>query len=256
MILFSNLSIHRISRKSIYIFDSHKYALLMWGYFSNRKAPFKLITIDYHTDTRLAFNKYSWDYFKTNSQEIDRAKIRKFAANQIDPDNIKCVYSNLNQLQNDEQIDAALKLNYISDAIVISCSNEFADEDINYFLNECHRGWSYFYPYEQVENPYEAFPYINSYLLNRLEDEYFEGMGFSYQNSYSPFVLDIDLDYFPTRLSLQPKHRDIISQLVKNAEFITIAREQKYFDDNCRESDFSIVEAEELLLSLLHSILR
>ena len=68
------------------------------------------------------------------------------------------------------------------------------------------------------------------------------------------FILDFDLDYFPTRESLKPNKKKIITHLILDAQFITIAREKKCFVENCKENNFSVLEAENLLLKLIESV--
>lgn len=47
----------------------------------------------------------------------------------------------------------------------------------------------------------------------------------------APFILDIDLDYFNTRKSVQPDDHSIFHELIRRAQIITIAREPKCVTD-------------------------
>ena len=66
-------------------------------------------------------------------------------------------------------------------------------------------------------------------------------------------ILDIDLDYFKTKRSLEPENYSIFKKLAKNAEIITLSREEIWvklltFEDNTFNSDY-IIEKLSLLLN-------
>ena len=93
---------------------------------------------------------------------------------------------------------------------------------------------------------------LKKYYLNRLDDEYINDTKF--KTPSDPFILDFDLDYFPTRESLKPKNRDTIANLISKAQIITIAREEVFFQEKCEQLGFSVTEAETLLLKLIETI--
>ena len=89
-------------------------------------------------------------------------------------------------------------------------------------------------------------------MNSRVSDKYILDMNFKIPSKQ--FILDFDLDYFNSITSLEPEDKNVISDLIKNCEFITIAREEHYFD-KLKEEDFTVKDAENKLIDLIESVL-
>jgi len=247
---FSNLQVHSINRKTVYVFDEHQYALPLWAEFSiSNSKQYGLVTFDFHTDTRQGFNRYAC---LQNSGELHRVwdEFRINYVNSITPTDIKAVVEATKNLANDEHICAALNFGYIDNAHVVNVENEHHDLNIFYYRIKTP------FDLESIEitqNPYERDNGLTQFFLNRIEDDYLVDTGFSIPPN--PFILDFDLDYFPTRESLNPKNRKIITELISKAQIITVAREEFYFEKNRKQQGFDVREAESLLLKLIEDVL-
>ena len=127
----------------------------------------------------------------------------------------------------------------------------YTDYDIQYFFTN-----NFFDLASNIitSNPYNGeYKYLLEFRLNRLDSNYISSTNFKPPNG--AFILDFDLDYFPTRESLMPKNRNFIEDLINKAQFITIAREKTYFEKNREQEGFSIEECEDLLMNLIDTTL-
>lgn len=247
---FSNLKIFLAKTKEVFLVDYHQYVLPIWAYYSliNRH-PYTLVTFDYHTDTRQAFNSYAHkktkEIYKFRRTEDFRIKL----LGSVDSTSIKKIISATNVLANDEFIRAAMEFGYIIRPQVITVEQTHNDYDIDYYITENFFNLA---PQQIKPNPYEGnYKSLLAYRLNRLEDSYISDMKFVIPKD--SFVLDFDLDYFPTKESLQPKEKGIIQELIQKAQFITVAREKEYFEKTREQEGFLVEEAEILLLELIES---
>ena len=74
-------------------------------------------------------------------------------------------------------------------------------------------------------------------------------------NISTPIALDFDLDYFRNKNDLDDCFFQKVESLIKKASVITIAREPKYFGYCKTDVDFSVFQAEEILLSSIRKVL-
>ncbi|WP_270660348.1 hypothetical protein [Paraclostridium bifermentans] len=230
---FSNLEIKNIKGKEIYIVDDHNCVFPIWLHKSRENnVSYRLITFDYHTDTQPAFLQYSSRVVGNDGMDdkINRARnIRDEIENEIERSTIENVVDIVNtKLAYDEHIKLAYDLDVISEFHVINCSGEFTDQDGYYYKNK------------------------NIHRNNRLSDRYIRDMNFNIPST--PYILDFDLDYFNSNASLEPDDKSVISDLIRNCEFITIAREAHHFD-KLKEDDFTAKDAENKLIDLIESVL-
>lgn len=234
----------QIAGKDIHIFESHSTAIVPWGQIRCKRsnAP-NLITLDYHTDTREAFLHLS----------------------KIDVRNEESLYEAAKNLRNDEQIDAAIRADIISSAFIISYDDQSTQSreekkyyDENYGGVNCMRtnleGFQSTYPprpytYDVPESKMfvvgasEGFEYdkdsgdadekqhfdlaIESpYLDKKLQiiNEMYSSVGIK-NVLEQDYILDIDLDYFKTRNSIEPRDKKTFYNLIKSAHAVTIAME-------------------------------
>lgn len=248
---FSNLQTYSINNKHVHVVDEHNFVLPLWANFSiSNNKQYSLVTLDFHTDTKPAFNRYACLQKKGEMFNVWN-EFRKSYIKDINQKDINTVIEATKNLANDEHIYAALDLGYILDAHVIHVDdNNYQDHYIFYYLT---KNFFDLIPKELCVAPYgRKYEGLVEYRLNRLEDAYINDTKFRIPTN--PFILDIDLDYFPTRESLNPIKREYIKELVSKAQLITVARESSYFQENCEQLGFNLQEAESLLLKLIETL--
>jgi hypothetical protein len=258
-----------IRGKSVYIFESHNFALSAWAEIKgSHPTKMILITLDYHTDTEPAFKRHTNDGRpKLESRWAERIS-------QIDLRDEQSVFKAATDLFKDEQIDAAIRLNLFSAAF---CFNEqgrnttSSEED-----HDIEPDWGCL-PEDECPNPIvlsdgifviseahasrwvgreRAFAdqAIEADMLGRLiaRANHLAGSISVGDIREQPFVLDIDLDYFMTADSLAPKDPAVFHRLIKAAKAITIATEPAYV---CKLSDKELT-AEYVLEKMVEHINR
>lgn len=227
---FSSLKKYIIHSKPVYIVDQHQYVLPLWAHYSlSTNQSYCLVSIDYHPDTNPPF----WQFFEY--ERIVHNKDNSFLKKKIH-EKIKKIHStsleeliaSVTALNNDEHITTALRLNYIHDYHMINCMDE------------------------------HHYPHGTHYLVSKkhfsgLTDAMFQSINF--KPPKEKFILDIDLDFFLTRESLEFNPLlSIFETLVRDAEIITIARSKKYFEYLKKEA-YTIKDCEGALLKLIQKIL-
>ncbi len=267
------LTENNINGKRVVVFDSHHFALLPWSDFARELgAPVRLLTLDYHTDTMMAFRGYlsqleaDGDYDET----FDFRDERRARLALVDPSDEASLQQAVTHLRYDEHIDAAIRLGVIETAFVIchdgaglalesneqlalweagktkisvqGLDGEFEIEALGtgvatgpftYTLPEDRMvvlpernvySWSPRVGDEDRENRDAAL--VSEFLAERLAlvDEICESTGLP-KLFDKPFILDIDLDYFNTKCSVEPADSTVFNELVRRAGLITIARE-------------------------------
>ncbi len=250
---FSNLKIRNLNGLQIFIVDEHQFVLPIWANFSiSNDTKYSLVTFDFHTDTRKALNKYA--HSQLSGTIYNYRNVEKFQEKYLEGINrkdLKTICGLTNKLANDEHIQAAMYFGYIYDPHVITVDQTHNDNDINYHITNNFYSLA---PSQLVNNPYEGqYKHLLKYRLNRLEDDYIKDTGF--EIPLDPFILDFDLDYFPTREALNPQKNSIIKELVTKAQVISVAREKPFFEENCEQKGFSAQEAELLLIELIETLL-
>lgn len=226
-----------IGGKEIRVVDDHQYVLLIWGrLFQNRKQPMVLVSIDYHPDTNPPF--WLWAYQKAMAIDPDREvelvemfQHRMLAA--LEPLDLDSVQRVMGQMRNDEHINTALELGYLSDYHMINCMEKHVYS----------RGSHYLVPENQ---------------FGSLEDSMFKSIELPLEKiSTADLILDIDLDYFmhPQNLGLDLSQNSMFADLVKQARIITVARSRTYFDF-LKTDQFTIESCEDKLIDLLEKIIQ
>jgi hypothetical protein len=248
---FSGLEILNISGKKVYIVNDHQYVLPIWGEYVSRNGgnPIKLITFDYHTDTRRGFRHYMASIGSTkglyDSESLEKIRADRF--NQINVSRSDSLIKVADDITNDEHIMTAHELGIIGEYHVINCSDT-EDSDMGYFYKE-----RFCQSCVQVVDCNNNCPSDIERRKNaRLDDNYLESTGFVVPDG--PFILDFDLDYFPLRNTFAPSNSIIINRIIQLAKIITIACEPNYFE-SLKEEDFSFIEAKTCLLKLIENAL-
>ncbi|WP_445656551.1 UPF0489 family protein [Achromobacter sp. NCFB-sbj8-Ac1-l] len=256
-----------INNKSVFIFDSHQMALLPWSLLAKRapRAPY-VISLDYHTDTNEAF----WNYaFWKCDQNTEKARTLCSelvdAIDRLDESSVQLAIENL---KNDEHIDAAIKSGIISHSFSIqhmdssgTLSNErkhyinrnYSDhmarlrneilEPLPPFTYEAPKDKMFIVPREcavgceRIPHNDECLrDYANQVLEYKFLREKFDVIDQMAHTSGiasirpQPYILDIDLDYFQTLRAAKPKDFNFFHALIRNSFGITIAREHDCVD--------------------------
>lgn len=221
-----------------------------------------LITLDHHTDTLPAFFKFGSMTTLLQSMEDAMANNERL---------------NTTYLANDEHIDAAIRLGIIDQSFSIQLSDMFGTLSIEqtYFmqLSKIHRLLKKYpkptppFTYIQPLDDMFVVPFSNDWKEHQVL--YFDDDGYNEKKHYdvaleddyltvqlsiiesmlkksiwdTPFILDIDLDYFHTYASFNPQQDSVIRELLKKAIGVTVATEPDYFNSLCIEpiNQFDIV---------------
>ncbi|MBC3804911.1 hypothetical protein GH808_10750 [Acetobacterium fimetarium] len=225
-----------IRGKKIVVVDDHQYVLLAWGQLSQQsKNPLTLVSIDYHPDTNPPFWLYA--YQKAIAINPDKEAVlvpgfqKKILAT-LNPQDLKTVEAAMKNMRNDEHINTAMELGYLTEYHMINCMEK----------HRYSRGHHYLVPES---------------CFGSLEDRMFEESGFSMKAVIpDSIILDIDLDYFLglKNFALDLNEHVVFKALVNQAQMITIARSESYFNYLKKEA-CTIAECENQLLKLLSRVL-
>lgn len=255
-----------VSGKKMYAFEKHHYAMIPWHEIRQAHGqPIRLLTFDYHTDTRIAFSGFA-------CQKVDGSTVpsREFvetvsqqAVADINLSSLESIYESVARLRYDEHIDAAVKSGLISIAFVLSSHNDQGHIVSNEQRALDQRSAEQLTvridgeeitlprPRPKAEPPYTyLIPDNKIVILENLPVH--DGEDRDYKNSViescflnarlqvvddicrtsgikrlfeEPFILDIDLDYFNTNKSIAPNDASVFHELIRRSTAITIARE-------------------------------
>ncbi|WP_116894831.1 UPF0489 family protein [Pseudomonas savastanoi] len=258
-----NIASEIIGGKHVFTFDSHHEALLPWSQCARAQgsAP-RLLTLDYHCDTRPAFIAHSTTS-KTASIDPDaddgwegRAAVE---VAKIDLSSEETVREAILKLRYDEHISAAAQSNIIDIAFAVVGgpirtpykSKEQTAAEAAWKLRDISapkvakpkdsKPDTYEIPVDRiVVLPHQKVPTKDhapskAYANMALETEFLRGrldlieaitQSCGIPGLFEkPYILDIDLDYFNTRKAVQPADHLVFHELIRRAEIITIARE-------------------------------
>lgn len=253
--------------KTVAIFKDHNLAPIAWRDATSLDgSPPALLTLDHHTDTHIAFLRHIYQSFG-NGMPIDiKSEVLIKEAKRLSLEHAQSMDADLSQrmLRNDEHIDFAIRAGIISHANVISRQTNapFVIRSAEYtawFKEKNHpRYWiggveapprPADITYELPENRILSFDndafqqqdlkdersrlnvaLEDSNLTPRLQEiqhvnRALFGRGYDFTQN---FILDIDLDYFNTRRSIEPTSSAQIRNLIRQAKMITIATEDDF----------------------------
>lgn len=250
---------HQIHNTTVFVFENHNNALRPWAEIKSvHPNPLILITLDHHTDTKLAFftSNFVYDHAHGNLEKsLDRIAER---VAQIDPRNEEHIRLAVADLRNDEQIDAAIRLGLFDFAFCFnnqrkntrSIEEEAYLADEFYFLSEPPQPpFTYGVPDRKIYELAEvcvvgcqerghgdecyrkhADQVLESTMLNQLiaKANIFAKPAGINSITELDYVLDIDLDYFRSFKGLEPENHQTFYQLVRRSVGITIATEPNY----------------------------
>jgi hypothetical protein len=245
-----------ILSKPVYIFEDHNVGLAAWADIkANHETELILLTLDHHTDVHEAFIGWAYHANNRNMENVEPIIEQRLArVNVRDPQSVQ---EAVKELRNDEQIDAALRLGIFRLAF---CFNNQHRNTRSIEEQQFSDSWapgaippeppfSYEVPKRKIFEigeicavGCERMPHnddclglaanqaIESVMLHRLIDTA-NGMARSADIEdviKVPYVLDIDLDYFRTKLAVSPRDPKVFHELLRNAVAITIATEPKF----------------------------
>ncbi|ASA23422.1 UPF0489 family protein [Paenibacillus donghaensis] len=257
-----------IGDKHIFVFEHHHFALLPWAEIKCKiNEELVVISLDHHTDTHSPFLSFVYNNSKNKGEQKEKELVKSLIK-AIDYRDQNTVYNAIMKLKHDEHIYTAIETKIINKAFIISHDN-YSDEPqsleeakrlslhktdpIKFFFREGIASRPRTYPFATVYMPpYEpetelsimnGFSTFSNLDIDNivLEDDFLFDK-FKILNEMCPavvsdkgtfsvkYILDIDLDYFHSNLSIEPKSCSVFYNLIRNAEIITIAKESVCVD--------------------------
>lgn len=200
----------------LFIVDSHNKVLSAWSECrKNLSIAPRLLTLDHHTDTSKPFRKILKDH-------PDEEKLRKQWLSEINFHDQESILTAISRLSNDEHIVAAIQCDIISSAFVIA--HNAANTDMATF--EQHA-----IACRTVTDPSQV---LETEFLGGCISDFEKILGAHLLSE--PYVLDIDLDYFNTKQSVNPHDATKFKRLIEGATIITLATEPEYVE-HCRTEE-------------------
>lgn len=209
-----------INKKEIFICDNHNEVLFLWEKYRLIK-PY-IVSFDHHTDTHTAFQyKVYHDRLSSNDKLIYDLKNGDTSL--------------IHELKNDEHIDAAVKSGFITKALLftVDSTNAKRDDIINI---------SDYKDYDETKKIIvnhnlccHTEVSIDSEVL-REEFKRFE-LCVNKKVWKENYILDIDLDFFHYKKSIEVENYDFFNDLIREAKAITIAREPIWIEQWKRQYD-------------------
>lgn len=247
----------QICGKNIYTVKSHHFAMLPWAIEKARTGTqINLVTFDYHTDTHKPFLSHACSIAGCENYEKNK-EIRCEMMDAISAGELSLVESAISDLNNDEHILTALGARIIENGFVFCFSHSnglwknIFDSELdkdgpqkrrtygNAFIPDpgCYVGCKA-KPHDQDC----VRPHRNQAIERIFLERQFEAAKNLFERQCNerigitevPFILDIDLDYFTTKKSLEPTDPSLFHEVMDKSLAITVALEPNYVD-NIRE---------------------
>lgn len=215
----------KIKNMNIAVVDRHNEVLKIWADLKrdNKNIEYNLLTFDTHTDFNVGFTRYVSNLIA--SDELKREKRIELL------ENIKNIFDKKNEfdslvdvLLNDEHIDVSIKCDIVKKAFAITWNNRNDSEERSIYnvTEKCYLDSSEYFE-KSFEDKFLS-PQLKE-IEKILNNQFFK----------EKYILDIDLDYFYSYTSVNPKEKEIFYKLIKNAEIITIAKEEMFLiEESCR----------------------
>lgn len=211
-------------KKDIVIVENHNYVLPAWvKWCSEIGTEIRLITFDYHMDTRPSYSHYAYkksggDMAKVNSG-IEQVKVyEKYMKDKYNSVNIEEMVTDY--VYHDEHISVAYDMEFISDFYCICKQKDDYSQDYKHYF--------------MINDSFESCNLEN----------------FCREAQKKKYILDIDLDFFNSEQDFK-EYNEIITEMIKGTTMITVAREHHYFEFLSQSVDWSNDKALESLLKLI-----
>ncbi len=225
---------------NFFIVENHHEVLIPWAAFRQKlsKAP-RLITFDHHTDTSSPFRHHLRSL--TGADFLQEQKKLLDGINYQDPESLR---KSLACLAHDEHIVTALKKDILSSALVIAHNAQ--DTDVKTYQQ--HKIACYSVgrdPTSSTATRGECDQVLESTLLEDALGHFEDILKEVGEESLfaQPYILDIDMDVFNTRKSLNPHNAGVFKRLIQDAGFITVALEPRHFLMCSLEKNYTVEEA-------------
>lgn len=174
-----------------------------------------MLTLDHHTDTHEAFVKFAYHKNAKSMVGIEPIMAKRLA--EVEWRDHQSVRAAVNDLNNDEQIDAALQLGLFSYAFCFNNEHKnaipgdtaLAIDRVYWIGEECEDGFEELHAGQVLES--ELLAKLISRANNMAASVGIEDI------TKVPCVLDIDLDYFKTKNSISPADASLIHKLIKGS---------------------------------------
>jgi len=254
-----------VNNLDLYIADSHNQVLEAWEPGISRN----VFSLDYHTDTRPAFQNYSYwradsevnaglfDDHGSRMEELTDQKIRDYLEQTITLEQVN------DNLKHDEHIDFAVRTNLIDRAFILSKSGNESSSNPNVHLV---RGGDEYNDQRIIEYSPLCIPgclkevhdeeCLQLRADSALENSFLNravGRAEQLNNTFfDKYILDIDCDYFNTERSLYPEECSTFRDLIRYSDLITIALEPECVEI-CRQEGNRL--SSEIILERLISII-
>lgn len=225
------------------IVDKHHKVLASWAKLRRELsiAP-RLLSLDFHTDTSRPFRNFS-SSMSTQKQLLSNVNYQSVAS----------VDAAIQKLNNDEHIVTAIESNIISAAFIIAQNATTTDQ--NTFHQHKIACFSAA-PRSPLNNPTreDCDRVLETEFLKQAEVHFNRILQHSLETTLteSPFILDIDLDFFCTHKSIAPTDKEQILFWAKKASLITIATEPDYVQNCSLDKDLHSEYLLENLMRLLN----
>lgn len=256
----------KIANKDIYIVDSHNQVLEAW----ESSPGLNVLSLDYHTDTKRAFNNYS--YWRADSEmksgrcsnhdermrELSDQKIIQYMDNKI---TIKQINDNL---RHDEHLDFAVQTDLVDMVFVLSTNRNAESSNTNVYIADSSEKYE---DQRIIEFSPLCIPLCNKEIHDidcrnlraesLIEDIFLKDVisqAESFKKSFlKNYILDIDCDFFNTEKCLFPDNIEVFKELIRNSQMVTIALESECVKI-CRHKGCGLTS--EIILDRLLSIIK
>ena len=252
----------KLKKKDVFIVESHNQVLEAWASGGDQN----VFSLDYHTDTRRAFQNYS--YWRADSEikagqpysheqrtkELTDHKINQYLENEITIQQIN------DNLKHDEHLDFSVRTDIIDTVFILSTNSNVTSSNPNVHIVD---GTTEYQGQRIIEYSPSCIPGCEkdihdeecriSRAESSIEDTFLEDAVLQAEiissSFFNRYILDIDCDYFNTEESLYPGEYETFKNLIREAEFITIALESECVKI-CRH-DGSHLDSETILTRLI-----
>ena len=235
-----------VGTKRVFICEEHHHVLKFWQQFKDLQ-PY-VLTFDHHTDLHLAFQNELHNRATQNkySNQTQCYADRDLLLAEVAAGN----FETIKKLKHDEHIDTAIKSGIIYKALVYAEDSFWRTGDV-YTING-NEGYAGEPIINNPRNHEDSNLAINTKQLEQNFKRF--DLCIPREDWLKNFILDIDLDYFMTTKSIQPKNSSFFKMLIRKALVISIAKESHWVSIWRRDYDKSLTV--EYLLNELFKLIQ